>query len=389
MPVQEMTRALRDEHATAEREVIQLTTVEPLASRIDEWRNLAARIDGSSYFQTPDWVLTWWEDAGRPPAEIAFWRGPTGTLEAVAYLVQTRERLMRPLPFTVRITTNLGSGRPHSADHCGWPVLPHRLPDVQRWVATHHWSTAILLRHLDHDTGVPCVPPGARLVLETPCPRVYIADDTERRQRSKNLRQHIARCQRKLAEAGVTFSWIPPESMTTSAIDDLFTLSESRRSLKGSSSFLRERAASFHRRLVAWNGVGRGSAMVLAVRDGQPVGVAYGFVWRDIFYNYQGGWDAAWAHLSLGTVLESEMIRLARLHGLYCIDFLRGRELYKYRFGSVDKMDESWLLPRGIGGGLIARKYQIVGAQRAWREARQRSASDRARVSPSAGDPGR
>ena len=389
MPVQEVTRALRDEHATVEREVIQLTNLEQLGSRIDEWRDLAARIDGSSYFQTPDWVLTWWEDAGRPPAEMAFWRSPAGTLEAVAYLAQARERLVRQLPFTVRITTNLGSGRPHSADHCGWPAMPHRVPDVQRWVATHHWSSAILLRHLDHDTGVPCVPQGARLVLRTPCPRLYIADDTDRRQRSKNLRQHIARCQRKFAEEGVTFSWIPPESMTTSAIDDLFTLSESRRSLKGSSSFLRERAADFHRRLVAWNGIGRGSAMVLAVRDGQPVGVAYGFVWRDVFYNYQGGWDATWAHLSLGTVLESEMIRFARLHGLHCIDFLRGRELYKYRFGAVDKTDESWLLPRGIGGWLIARKYQIVGAQHAWREARRRRGSDRARESPSVTAPDR
>jgi len=68
MPGQEVTRARRDEHATAEREVIQLANLEQLGSRIDEWRDLAARIEGSSYFQTPDWVLTWWEDAGRPPA---------------------------------------------------------------------------------------------------------------------------------------------------------------------------------------------------------------------------------------------------------------------------------------------------------------------------------
>jgi len=381
MPVQEVSHAWHEAHTTTAHEVIQLTDVNQLGSRIDEWRELAARIEGSSYFQTPDWVLTWWEDAGRPPAEIAFWRSTAGTLEAVAYLAATRERLIRSLPIMVQITINLGSGRPHSADHCGWPVLPHRVVDVQRWVATHHWRNAIELRHLDRETGVPCVPPGARRVLTTPCPRLYIENGSEQLRRSKNLRQHIARCQRKLDRQGVSFTWTPPEAVTNDDIDILFALSESRRSLKGFSSFTRDRCLDFHRRLLSWSSRGHGVAMVAASCDGRPIGVNYGFVWRDTYYNYQGGWDATWADLSLGTVLESETIRLAGLQGLRCIDYLRGREQYKYRFGAVDKLDESWIVPRGFSGWLLALKYQAVHLQRAWRDARGRGASRRTRAS--------
>lgn len=353
------------ERESGEPEVIQLTDIAQLGTIIDEWRELASRIDGSSYFQTPDWVLSWWEDARRPWAELALWRSTLGVLDAVVCLAQWRQRLIRGLPLVIRFTTNLGSGRPHSADHCGWPVMPHRVEDVRRWVVTRHPQGVIVLQHLDQQTGVPLAPQGARRVLITACPRLMIQTDTGKAERSKQFRKRIGNYQRRLERMGVSFTWTPPEAMTVDAIDLLFTLSESRRSLKRHSSFHRERSADFHRRLVGWGGPGRGPAMTLAFHGGEPIGMIYGFVWRDTFYFYQGGWYAGWARFSLGTVLVSEAIRFAYLHGLRCYDFLRGAEPYKYRFGGMDKIDESWLLSRGIAGWLVGRKYQAVRVQRA------------------------
>ena len=104
---------------------------------VAEWRDLAASIEGSSYFQTPDWVLGWWEDCGRPPTLVGLWRGASGCLEAVAFLSKLREPLRHGFPVTIPVVTNSGSGRPHSADRCGWPVLPHRVAEVRDWAATH------------------------------------------------------------------------------------------------------------------------------------------------------------------------------------------------------------------------------------------------------------
>jgi CelD/BcsL family acetyltransferase involved in cellulose biosynthesis len=63
-------------------------------------------------------------------------------------------------------------------------------------------------------------------------------------------------------------------------------------------------------------------------------------------------------------MLSSEAIRFAGLNGARCFDFLRGNEPYKYRFGAVDRIDETWLLPRGLGGWILGRKHQLIRAQR-------------------------
>ena len=58
-----------------------------------EWLELAARVDGSSYFQTPDWIVAWWETIGRrPPTRVAAWRDRSGRLDAVV-LVEPAEVL--------------------------------------------------------------------------------------------------------------------------------------------------------------------------------------------------------------------------------------------------------------------------------------------------------
>jgi hypothetical protein len=66
-----------------------------LGQIIGEWRELAGRVEDSSYFQTPEWVLSWWEDRGRPPTVVGLWRDASGTLEAVAFLTKVREPLPR------------------------------------------------------------------------------------------------------------------------------------------------------------------------------------------------------------------------------------------------------------------------------------------------------
>jgi CelD/BcsL family acetyltransferase involved in cellulose biosynthesis len=83
----------------------------------------------------------------------------------------------------------------------------------------------------------------------------------------------------------------------------------------------------------------------------------YGFRWRDEFAYYQTGWLPELASLSLGTVLVAEAIRAARADGARVFDFLRGQEPYKYRFGAVDKVDTTLLLPHGPSGLLLRLKF--------------------------------
>jgi len=63
-------------------EIIRLADLAQLRDLREEWLRLMARIPKTSYFQTPDWVLAWWETIGGMPAtELALWRSSSGSLE--------------------------------------------------------------------------------------------------------------------------------------------------------------------------------------------------------------------------------------------------------------------------------------------------------------------
>jgi CelD/BcsL family acetyltransferase involved in cellulose biosynthesis len=52
---------------------------------------------------------------------------------------------------------------------------------------------------------------------------------------------------------------------------------------------------------------------------------------------YNSGIDARFRELSPGWVLLSHLLRWANEQKRACLDFLRGAEEYKYRFGGVDR----------------------------------------------------
>ena len=322
------------------------------------WRELAAGLAGTSYFTSPDWVLSWWETLGRGlPGEVALWHGQDGRLEAVVGLARAPQRLHPRLPLALTAWTNLGSG-PGAADHCGWPVLPGREAAVRAWLAAKARQAPLLLANLDPGTGTPLVPRPARLVEVTACPRLPIPPGGELAGLSSKFRKQLRYYERKLASAGVTFRWVGPEAMREPLIDVLLDLHERRWSLLGGRSSFHRGRAEFHRRLIARAGPGHGPALVLAERDGQAVGVLYGFLWRDTFAYYQTGWEPELASASLGTVLVAVAIRLAGAAGCRVFDFLRGAEQYKYRFGATDRCDETWLVPSGAAGWLLDLKLK-------------------------------
>ncbi len=342
-------------------DVVALRDVAEDSGFIEAWLALLQDLPASSYFQTPDWVVTWWRHVGRPPTKVAVWRDATGQPDAVVTLSDRRERAHPRLPIRIRFMSNAGSGRPYSADHCGWAVRADRLSDVRAWLSQEARRRPLLLRHLDVETGVPCVPRHARMVFTNPCPRVATATDVSRLNISANFRQQLRRYRRKLDAAGATFRWVAPDEMTPQDIDVLWSLHQSRRSLLDRpSSFRMQQSAELHRDLVRVAGPGRGPSMLLAEHDGTPIGAVYGFLWRDTFFYYQGGWLADWAPMRLGMALHAEAITSAHARGVRTYDLLRGSEDYKYRFGARDRVDEAWLLPRGVSGRLLDLKYRLI-----------------------------
>jgi CelD/BcsL family acetyltransferase involved in cellulose biosynthesis len=78
--------------------------------------------------------------------------------------------------------------------------------------------------------------------------------------------------------------------------------------------------------------------------DGAVAACFYGFKHRSRTYYYLGGFDPAYARLSVGNQLVWHAIKQAAAEGETTFDFLRGREPYKYRWGAIDQPTYRWQL---------------------------------------------
>jgi CelD/BcsL family acetyltransferase involved in cellulose biosynthesis len=339
-------------------EVVEFDETSKLGNLARDWLALAARLEDTSYFQTPDWILSWWETiAARPRTRAAAWRAASGRLEALVVLSRDRVRLHPRLPLKLPVHTNAGSGA-GAADHCSWLVPPALRDEVAAWLSQALGGAGLVLRSAAPERDRPPLPGGAREIERTICPRLSVPAPDRDVGRTHAFDRQIRRFIRRMQREGVAFEWIASASIDEALLRALFELHAGVRARHGGGTSFGIEQLALHRRLAERSGPGRGPAAVVATRGGTVVGVLYGFEWKDTFAAYQWGWDRRWDRHSMGSVLAYQAIRFAASRGVRTFDFLRGTEPYKYRFGAVDRCDRTWLVPHGPLGVLLAARYR-------------------------------
>jgi CelD/BcsL family acetyltransferase involved in cellulose biosynthesis len=238
----------------------------------------------------------------------------------------------------------LGSGS-DATDHGLFPAMSHRHDEVRAWLRKRIGRGSLWLPAMDQEADPGLLLPGTHRLARATCPRLAIGPGVD--VGSRRFRKDVRRYERRLAETGISLRWVPPHEMTDKVIDTVLRLHQARQDLQGTTTAFGSRRRGFHLRLQERATPGRGPAALLAERDGSAVGAVYGFLWQKTFAYYNGGWDAAYARMSLGSVLVYRAIAMAAELGADTFDFLRGDEPYKYRpFGAQDRHDEQWLRPR-------------------------------------------
>jgi len=336
-------------------EIVEIESTDDFDRLGESWNDLAGRVEGSSYFQTADWVSAWWDTLGeRPPTTVAMWAASDGRLEALAAISKVRERIHRKVVVPVSYWTNAGSGA-GAADHVGFLCSTQTVEALRAWLSGLEGS--LLIRNVAPEAGY--LPPEAVEIDSVACPRLAIPPEDEPIGRSANYRKRLRRNSRILRERGIDFQPVAGPDITEHMLDRLMEMHEVRSDDRGwGSSFTPDRVA-FHRTLIAKSTKRRGPGMMLARADDEIVGVLYGFWWGRSFSYFQTGWDPTWWELSLGSALVYEMILHARQEGATTFDFLRGAEEYKYRFGAEDQVDSDWLVARGPSGRALAAKARM------------------------------
>jgi CelD/BcsL family acetyltransferase involved in cellulose biosynthesis len=314
-------------------ELEEIASLEALESLRGEWSDLCDRSPRVTPFQRPEWLIPWWRafppgepwtlairKAGRLAAlaplliypnegrrTVAFCGGgvsdycdvvtdPDGEAEAVAallaHLAERRDRWevadFEPLPGDSPLL-RISQGRTEPRDVCPRLDLPDRVEDLRDVVSTRQLANLRKYRRKAGSLGE------LRLLTVDGRPWEELLDVL--------IRLHGARWQ-ELGEAGMLGG-------------------------DGLRAYHREVAAGFH---------ARGALGLYALcLDGRPLAALYGFREKDAFFCYMQGFDPNQAKLSPGAMVVGGVIEDVIGRGMRRIDFLRGREAYKYAWGAADR----------------------------------------------------
>lgn len=307
-----------------------------------DWRALWQAVPDATPFQAPEWLIPWWRHVGE------------GALLVLA--LRDAGRLVGLFPF-YRYTPPAGGARRlfplgiATTDYLDALLLPDALPQIGA-VSRH-----LLLRA---DAGCwewPQLREGSPLLAlpapegwsdavtpGDPCPCLLLPDCAEglaAQVSAKTLRD--LRTVRRRAEQAVALRWETEAAGIEAPFEALLRLHAARWTTRGEGGVLADPAVqAMHRdALPALHRAGLLRFHVLRL-DGAIVAVLYaladppGRATRRL-HLYLSGFDPALERLSPGMLLVGRAIEAAIAEGFAVVDFLRGRERYKYFWGATDR----------------------------------------------------
>ena len=323
---------------TSSLRVEEITSWDALESLRDEWSTLCDRSPRVTPFQRPEWLLPW----GR-----AFPPGEPWILG-----VREGERLVALAPWL--LYSNEGN---RTVAFCGGGVSDYL--DVITDPDLEEGAMAALLAHLAArrdrwEVGdFEPVPAGSPL-LRVPPPDGFEAR-TEPRDVSPGLdlperiedlgelvptRQlsNLRKYRRKTEALGTLRLERSDDTNWEELLEILIRFYVARRTEIGEPGMLDANVLSAFQSHVAPGFQARGSLGLYALcLNGDPLAALYGFQERETFYCYMQGFDAAHAKLSPGVMVVGGVIEDLIGRGVKRVDFLRGREPYKYWWGARDR----------------------------------------------------
>lgn len=162
----------------------------------------------------------------------------------------------------------------------------------------------------------------------------------------KKQRHEVRRKMRRADEAGLEIRMVGPDDDIRTAVNDFLVLLQ--KSHPDKAAWLNEgRKAHFHQIAAAAQANGT-LQLLFASLDGLYAAALFNYDYNNRVWVYNSGFDPdAFSHLSAGVVLTAKAIEKAIENGRTTFDFLRGNEVYKYRFGAKDTTVHQVILRKG------------------------------------------
>lgn len=308
-----------------------------LEQRSSEWNDLWNRCPGATSFQRPEWVLSWTQVFQPAPLFVVEVRcGKTLVGLAPLFLYHSGQvRILAPLAASI-------------SDYLDWLIDPSRRSEILYEIFEVLRSSGTLWDHLDlHDL------PGTSPLLafdldswdferseETVCPVLTLPPAAKAVEEilSAKPRHNLRTARRRTERLGNAQIEIADETTLHEFLTAMMKLHGSRWSDCGSSGMLADdRVQEFHRH-AAPALLKRNILRLYGLRlNGDLIATLYALAERDTVYCYLQGFDPACSALSPGAQILAAVIDDAFRDGKSEVDFLRGRETYKYTWGARDQ----------------------------------------------------
>lgn len=323
-----------------------LRTTASLEALAPEWRRLWQQCETATPFQSPDWLLPWWQ-AFAPGALRTIAVRKDGRLVGLAPLYRESgahgARLL-PLGISLSDYCDILLEPLHAsaaADAIAAALAEMGDIDAVSWNELSDGACASLLAAPDGWRAVPgsgSVCPVAALPKNGGSLKSKISSS-----RWRHLRTARNRAARR-GEANIFSGDEENANLLLSELVRLHTAAWRQRGLPG--VFCDERVAQFHRaalpRLMRQRLV-----RLYALRIGGIIAaVYYGFQHRRRAYAYLSGYDPDFAFESPAAILIAHAMEQAICEGAQQFDFLRGQEAYKYEWGAADRSNAQLQLIR-------------------------------------------
>jgi len=326
------------------------TTFEELASLQDDWNHLLQKSASHVPFLTYEYLQAWWETrgGGEWPENselilIAAFRDEA--LVGVAPLFHTENILGKPALMFI--------GAIEVSDFLDFILPPEDLPEFIHGLLAFllnddsipHWELLDLYNILEESPTLDILQAEAekrgwehKQIHLQPSPNIPLPGDfdtylanIDKKQRHE-IRRKLRNVEQSLAEGSLYITQDPDRLKAD--VDAFITMMAQD---PNKHEFLTD-AMREHLRLTAQTTFDQGWLhLAFFTLDGDKAAGNMSFNFNNRLWLYNSGWEWEYREYSPGWVLLAYLIEWACNNGIEELDFMRGDESYKYRFGGIDR----------------------------------------------------
>jgi CelD/BcsL family acetyltransferase involved in cellulose biosynthesis len=314
---------------------------------IEEWRRLWRSSPDASPFQSPDWLMPWWEVFGTDRPRIVSLRRDDVLIGLMPLYRLQEDGQAKLLPVGAGLSDYhdalVHSTAPHDAVERMLDAAVSDCADIDRCDLPDLPPKARLLRAPD--------PPGWRSVTWAgePCPVLVLKDDLRHSVPSRMLRKwRMAEHRAQRRGENVEVSLAKDIATAKRFWQALVELHRRRWTARGEPDgvLADPRVIAFHERALTPLLEATTLRLYALSFGGKLVAVNQVLLARERLHFYLGGFDEAYAFESPGTILLGRILQSALQEGLSEMHFLRGGEAYKFAWGGIARQNRGRSLTR-------------------------------------------